>query len=351
MKISYLHYLYGRDTALHHVRQFAEGARQLGHEVVVHAMNLAPPPAGDGEVGAGRPSVKHRLRDALKRRFGRWLHDPKELWWSLEYYRRETRLLAADRPDVLLVRNQGLGLSCARVAAKLGLPLVLEVNAPAGETGTYLSHQYHGWDRLRLWTAGYKARQADAIVVVSGALKAHVVKHHDLPDKKVFIVPNGADVERFRPETAPDGDFPRDPARPRIGYVGSFQAWHALDLLGKVIERVGRERPQTRFLMVGSGEGVERLRAETTLGPSGWCSPAGSTTSVCRVWSPASTSASWPKPRTTSARSRWSSGWRRARRSSRRVTAAARAARRRRGGVALSARRSRRDDRGRASAS
>ena len=262
MKISYLHYLYGQDTALHHVRQFAEGARQLDHEVIVHSMNLAPPPSGAAGVETGRLSLQLRLRDALKRRFGRWLHDPKELWWSLEYRRREIRLLEIDSPDVLLVRSQGLGISCVRVAAKLGLPLVLEVNAPAGETSTYLSHQYYSWSRLRQWAARYKSQRADAICVVSGALKQSCVERHGVPAEKVFVVPNGADVDRFRPETPPDGELPRDPARPCIGYVGSFQAWHAFDLLGRAIERVGRERPQSRFLMVGSGEGVERLRAE-----------------------------------------------------------------------------------------
>ena len=266
MKISYLHYLYGQDTALHHVRQFAEGARELGHDVCVHAMNLAPPPAAGGPGGAA-PSWRRRLRDAAKRRFGRWLHDPKELWWNLEYIRRETRLLTADQPDVLLVRSQGLGISCVRVAQKLGLPLVLEVNAPADETSTYLSHQYHHWTKLRAWAGRYKLQRADALFVVSGALKEYYLDRHALPAEKVFVVPNGADTHRFRPDTAPDPDFPRDPARPRIGYVGSFQAWHALDLLGKVVEKVGQERPQRRFLMVGSGEGVERLRAETTLGP------------------------------------------------------------------------------------
>lgn len=264
MKISYLHYLYGQDTALEHVRQFAEGARQLGHEVEVHAMNLASPdPAGPG---APKPGLRRRLRGELKRRFGRWLHDPKELWWNLEYLRRETRLVTADAPDVLLVRSQGLGVSCVQVAKRLGLPLVLEVNAPADETSTYLSHQYRHWTSLRRWAGRYKLERADALFVVSGALKEYYLEHHDLPPEKIFVVPNGADVAAFRPDTPPDPGFPRDPARPRIGYVGSFQAWHALDRLGRVIEAVGRARPATRFLMVGAGEGVARLRQETTLG-------------------------------------------------------------------------------------
>ena len=58
MHIAYLHYLYGRDTALNHVRQFAEAARSFQHRVDVHAMNLASPPTdGDGEPGASGRSA------------------------------------------------------------------------------------------------------------------------------------------------------------------------------------------------------------------------------------------------------------------------------------------------------
>jgi glycosyltransferase involved in cell wall biosynthesis len=266
MKITYLHYLYGQDTALHHVRQFAEGARQLGHEVNVHAMNLAPPPAAGGN-GGGPQGIKQKLRGALKRRFGRWLHDPKELWWNFEYIRRESAILRAERPDVLLVRSQGLGISCVRVAQKLGLPLVLEVNAPADETATYLSHQYRHFSRLRQWAGRYKLRRADALFVVSGALKQYYVDRHRLPPDKIFVVPNGADTGAFRPDTPPDPEFPRDERRPLIGYVGSFQPWHDLGRLGRIIEEVGRARPAARFLMVGAGEGVGQLQAETSLGP------------------------------------------------------------------------------------
>ncbi|MCG8462659.1 MAG: glycosyltransferase family 4 protein [Holophagales bacterium] len=265
MHLAYLHYLYGRDTALHHVRQFSEGARQLGHRVDVHAMNLAPPPAeARGDSGARQP-LRLRLRSALKRRFGRWLHDPKEFLWNWRYVKKELALLRPDPPDCLLVRSQGLGISCVPVARRLGVPLVLEINAPTEEVTRYLD-QYVHLRRLRHWAGRYKLRRAQGLVVVSTALADYYVEEHGLARETITVAPNGADLERFHPEVEPDPDFPRDPERPRIGYVGSFQKWHALDLMGRMVERVGRERPATCFLMVGSGAGVQDVRAQTTLG-------------------------------------------------------------------------------------
>lgn len=274
MHIAYLHYLYGRDTALHHVHQFADAARQLGHRVDVHAMNLAPPPlavtAATASSGAtagcnAKPPLKLRLRSALKKRFSRYLHDPKEFLWNWRYLRKEKALLADDPPDVLLVRSQGLAISCVGVARHFGIPLVLEINAPTSEVTRYLT-QYRHIESLRRWTGRYKLRRADGIVVVSTELKDYYVDHHQLDSDKITVAANGADLEKFNPETLPDAGFTKDEARPLIGYIGSFQRWHALDRMGRMIETVGQQRPRTRFLMVGAGAGVEDVRHATTLG-------------------------------------------------------------------------------------
>ena len=259
MHIAYLHYLYGQDTALNHVRQFADAARSFGHRVDVHAMNLAPPPAGNG----GELKIGARLRQTLKRRFGRYLHDPKEFLWNPLYVRKELALLGAEPPDVLLVRNQDLGVSCVPVARRLGVPLALEVNAPAEESRRYYDEYFHlGW--LQEKCAGYKLRRADAVVVVSRALSDFLVERYDVEPERVAVVPNGADLERFRPDTP--SELTRDDGRPRIGFVGSFQQFHGLDLLAGMVEAVAAARSEARFLFVGGGDGAEDLKRRLDLG-------------------------------------------------------------------------------------
>ncbi|MEO1367201.1 MAG: glycosyltransferase family 4 protein, partial [Acidobacteriota bacterium] len=187
MHIAYLHYLYGRSTALLHVEQFAEAARQNGHRVDVHAMNLAPPPPGPGGPSTP-PSLALRARGALKKRFGRYLHDPKELYWNWRYFRKEKALLAPDPPDVLLVRSQGLAFSCVHVARHFDIPLVLEVNAPTEELTRYIDRYVH-WAALRRRVGAYKLRAADAVVVVSSALRDYYVERLGLPAEKIAVAP------------------------------------------------------------------------------------------------------------------------------------------------------------------
>jgi glycosyltransferase involved in cell wall biosynthesis len=253
MRIAYVHYLDEGDTALNHVRQFTEAARTLGHEVTVHAMNLAPPAEARAQ---GRGWMQ--ARRALQRRLGRWLHEPKELAWNVRYVQKQAALLARTPADVLLVRDDALNASCVPVARRLGLPLVLEVNAPAAELELYRDDHWHvPWVGPRM--EGWKLRRAQMVTVVSSALRDHLTARHGLAPEHFVVVPNGADVQRFRPET------PRDPALPAggpvVGFVGSFDRWHGTELLARMMVEVGRRRPDVRFVLVGDGPGLPEVRA------------------------------------------------------------------------------------------
>lgn len=247
MRIAYLHYLCADDTAQNHVVQFARAAQDLGVELFVLAMN----PMGDPDGVAGGAMSWDRVRGLLKRRLGRYLHDAKELLWNVGYVRRETGSVARLRPDVLLVRDQSLTASCVLVARRLRLPLVLELNSPADEAELYLDEYWH-LPRVAGWLEGAKVHAADRVVVVSTALRDHLVERHGTAPGKFLVVPNGADVERFHPGVAPDRTV-RCGDGPIVGFVGSFSRWHGTDLLAGMMRAVAHARPAVRFLMVGDG--------------------------------------------------------------------------------------------------
>ena len=240
MHLAYLHYLTADDMACHHARQFADAARGLGHRVDVHAMNFA---AGDSAGAASAPGrVKRHLR--------RWLHEPKELLWNARYVAAETALLRAARPDVLLVRDHFFTASCVPVARRLGLPLVIEVNAPAAESRLFLD-QYAHLPGVAEWLQRWKLRRADAVTAVSTSLKRHLVETCGLDPDVVAVCPNGADLARFHPDVAPDPAFAG--AGPLVGFIGSFQVWHGTGLLAAMIRRVAAAHPTARFALVGDG--------------------------------------------------------------------------------------------------
>lgn len=256
MKICYIHYLYGEQTGLHHVRQFAQAAREIGHEVEVFGTHVGPEEPARGE----KVSPWLRLRGHLKRLFSRYLHEPKELLWNALYIPREVELVRSAAPDVLLVRSAFHNYSCTKVADRLGIPLVLEVNAPFQESVLYFDQYWHiPW--LPEWIERRKLRRTDAMTVVSSWAKTYMVERYALNPDKVTVVPNGADVSIFHPDMARDSELP--PAFDSalvVGFVGSFQKWHGSELLGRMVSEVAAVRPNVHFLLVGDGPDADIVK-------------------------------------------------------------------------------------------
>jgi len=245
MNITYFHYCYGQDGPSHHVRQFAEAVKSLGHSISVHAMNLAPTENG---------STRNRVRNTLKGMLSPYLHELKELAWNPRYILRESAIVRAEQPDVLLTRHHFLTASCLVVAKQTGKPLVLEVNAPACESATYFDEYFHipfvGEYLERLTVQG-----AAQVVVVSDALRSHIAKHHDVHTEKLTVSHNGVDCDKFHPGIS--GSAVRDrfglQGKKVIGFVGSLYRWRGPDLLIEIAKRLAQDQT-TAFLLVGDGD-------------------------------------------------------------------------------------------------
>jgi glycosyltransferase involved in cell wall biosynthesis len=257
VRIAYFHYLSRTDSALTHVGEFARAARDLGADLDVYAMNAQAEPGSAGDVA---PALGRASR-SLKRHLSRYLHEPKELFWNWRYLRQEGRIVRAYHPEVLLVRARLLTASFMLTARRFGLPLVLEVNAPVLESSVYKPEYFH-LPYLPTALERWQLEAADAITVVSSALKSYFVDRHRVAPAKITVVPNGADVTRFRPDVAPESlPWPAEGGAPVVGFIGSFQEFHGVGILGRLITRVAEQRPGVRFLLVGDGERAETLRA------------------------------------------------------------------------------------------
>jgi glycosyltransferase involved in cell wall biosynthesis len=260
LRLVYLHYLTGDDTANHHVRQFADAARELGHKVDVVGLRQR-----DQSRSSTGPRATHRLREATRQSLSRYLREPKELLSTFYHHRRELQHLRRERPDVLLVRSHPLIASPSMTAGRLGLPLVLEVNAPRAEALAYDLEHWHV-PVLPHFLESLQLRRADAIVTVSTALRDHLAERHRLNLDRFVVAPNGADVSLFRPDEAPEpGLSAWRSGATVIGFVGSFERWHGVDLLAAMTLEVAAARPDTRFLYVGAGPELPTLAERTAV--------------------------------------------------------------------------------------
>jgi glycosyltransferase involved in cell wall biosynthesis len=103
--------------------------------------------------------------------------------------------------------------------------------------------------------------QADKIIVVTSKLKELLIRDYKVPENKIEVLENGANVDMFTPmdKTRVKNKLQLDDQLQYVCFVGGFFAWQGLEYLIKSVPHVLKECPDARFLLVGDGELKERL--------------------------------------------------------------------------------------------
>lgn len=246
IRIAYFSYVYAEDGGSVHTKEFLCALRGLGHEVHVLWQNRIPDMAA-------RMSLRHRVREYLKTRLSRWLHEPKELFLNIPFFLKERRFIRQVRPDVLIVRHDLLRFSSVLLGRLYGIPVVLEVNAPGClESSQYFSEYWH-MPILPEMIEKRLITRADALVTVSQALQEFLIRVYDIPPAIITVNPNGADPERFDPDRVQAEIVPTIPENATVvGFCASFQEFHGVDRIVDIAVALA-DLPQVHFLLVGDG--------------------------------------------------------------------------------------------------
>lgn len=271
MKILYLNLdrgipVEGDKGASVHVREFVAAAASLGHEVTLACTTR----------GAGNPSPPARLLEFAPPPADMAIIDPIE---RRERVRIEHDWSVGDRvlaalashgiaPDLVYERHALFHRAGVCIAARLGVPRLLEVNAPLVEE----QRRFRGLclvdEALAAEAESY--RGADAIIAVSRQVAAHVAAVLGRADR-VHVVPNGVDLARFA-DVDPAGQALRARlglgGRRIAGFVGSFKAWHGVVELVEAVASLATRHPDLHLVAVGDGperEAVASLVAERGL--------------------------------------------------------------------------------------
>ena len=271
MKILYLNFdrgipVLGDKGASVHVREFVRGAAALGHETLLVCATLgsgnARPPAdiaamplihtGD-EIFALRQELglSHEETDGtvVARELARLAYDRT-------IGARVFRLLGEKgfRPDFIYERHALFSSAGAHIAARLGRPRVLEVNAPLADE----QKRFRGLC-LESLARGMEAdsfRAATALIAVSEPVKRYMRGLDGNLAERAHVMPNGVDLARFDAGGAEGARIRReigvDAQAVVIGFVGSFKPWHGTDVLFDVFRDLASAH-RVHLLAVGEG--------------------------------------------------------------------------------------------------
>ncbi|MDX6749969.1 glycosyltransferase family 4 protein [Geminicoccaceae bacterium 1502E] len=256
MRILYHHRVRSKDGQFVHIDAMVGALRELGHEVLL----VGPAATAQAAFGEDAGAVAR-----LKRLLPRALYETAELGYGLAASRRLLRACRRFRPDVLYERYNLHFPAGALVARRLGLPLLLEVNAPlAAERGR---HDGLGLPALARRSEGAIWRAADRVLVVTDVL-GRMVEAEGVPARRIVTIPNGIDATRYR--EPPEGSEARRrlglEGRLLLGFVGFVRAWHGLD---RVLDWLA-QRPDAMLSIVGDGPARPELeRQAEALGIAG----------------------------------------------------------------------------------
>ena len=225
-----------------HVQAVAEGLAQLGHDV-----HVAATPGGAWPAGPETGVTWHALPPPFGRAQLRWMRTGAV-----------TTLARQIDADVIMERYYNFGGEGVRAAKRIGVPAVLEVNAPIVD---YPGSPKAKIDRLLI--ARPMARWREQLCRMT---QLFVTPSADiLPDwidrRRVLETEWGADTDRFQPVLATPAPFTRTPGRIVCVFAGAFRAWHGAAHLAAALARL-HAAGDRRFTGVFVGDGPERAPAE-----------------------------------------------------------------------------------------
>jgi glycosyltransferase involved in cell wall biosynthesis len=158
------------------------------------------------------------------------------------------RWLRKVRPDAIILHSPSAVLPCTVYARLHSVPLLV------------VEHQQNSLKRRGEWLASRVAmRLADRIVVLTDDYAEGLARGlgRAYQAGKVRVIPNGLDLDRYRPGPARNG------GAVRIGMAGRFTSIKRFDLIVGAIAELHRQRPDSRIelSLAGSGETWAETRA------------------------------------------------------------------------------------------
>lgn len=149
----------------------------------------------------------------------------------------------ADGADVAYERYSLFSTALAQVTAALGIPGILEVNAPLIEEQA--THRQLIDEAGALHTLRTQVAAAAVVACVSQPVADWVLGHCPEATDRVLVTPNGVNTDRIVPDAAPaTGDVPT------VLFVGTLKPWHGVEVL---LDAAAQAARPWRVRIVGDG--------------------------------------------------------------------------------------------------
>ena len=249
----------GHNGASTHIRSLIQTWTHLGHEVLV----LTPAANAQVEMGTEVASIPRpeifdillaQAQEEVEISSGRaqWNHlrlvrALGHLWNNVALENALQNVLTRFRPDFIYERYSPFCIAGVLMAKRLGIPHILNVNAPLAWEGT--KYRQQALPEVAEALERRAVTSASLIVTTCQELKEDMLAL-GVPPSKVAVAPMGVDVNLFTPQGPAFGDK-RD-GKITVGFVGSLKSWHGIEVLADVFKELAED---SRFCLMVVGDG------------------------------------------------------------------------------------------------
>lgn len=225
-----------------HQQQFAKNLVEMGHDL--HILCRRPPGRDEKEGGV----TYHRVMSEdfpLKR-----------IVFTLDAVRQLRKLVDRERFDIIHDRGYLFGAVGTKVALEKGVPSVLQIDDDWVETEAMASRitstPFYKMSALA-WCKSLM-KKAKVMFAVSDTLRKLVAERWEADAERISIVPNGVELELFRPDASPLGVKKElgIESKKIVTFVGALGPWHGLENLIRAMPYVLEDVPDAEFLLVGA---------------------------------------------------------------------------------------------------
>jgi glycosyltransferase involved in cell wall biosynthesis len=168
------------------------------------------------------------------------------------------------RPDVLYLRLNSFPFFPIILCKILKIPSVVEVNGlvlDELQVNNSKSFAYRLFSHLALRSEKLNYRYCDRIISVTDKLKDELINLYSIPEGKIFVINNGANIDLFRPlnQKGVKAELRLEESKKYVCFVGNLAAWQGVEFLIYASTFILEKCPDVRFLVVGDGAMKSKL--------------------------------------------------------------------------------------------
>lgn len=165
------------------------------------------------------------------------------------------------KTDIIYIRHVPFNILPILISKIMRIPCIIEVNYSIKELKTLKISKGAIFAIMIVDKIAYSI--VDNIIVITSNLKDSIHSIYNTDINKISVVPNGADIYKFRPMVGAKDILKLDKNFWYICFVGHVELWQGIDCIIKSVPLILEKIPNIKFLIIGSGKSLYDIIDDT----------------------------------------------------------------------------------------